>query len=154
MRPRTVYLEIRRWGIRWPARGNLSFFPGDKRALNLIVLMPVIKVVELVGDCSFLPLGRLPSPLPLPRGIINKILEKFLTVLFRNPVYGNGNPGEWINGEEERRERRRKKERERRRDAGVNCNCNERCSLSVLDCRFILRRVGKIVIANLYFPWT
>lgn len=48
----------------------------------------------------------LPPPL-LPRGIINEILEKFLTVLFRNPVYGNGNPGEWI-------KRRRKKERGRK----------------------------------------
>lgn len=44
------------------------FSPGDKRALNLIVLMPVIKVVELVGDCSFLPfLGR-PPPSSPPAG--------------------------------------------------------------------------------------
>lgn len=30
----------------------ISHFCRDKRALNLIVLMPVIKVGELVGDCS------------------------------------------------------------------------------------------------------
>lgn len=98
--------------------------------------MPVIKVVELVGDCSFLPLGRLPSPLPLPRGIINKILEKFLTVLFRNPVYGNGNPGEWINGEEERRERRRKKEKERER--GEEMQALIATVTNVVPCPFLI----------------
>ena len=50
MRPRAVYLVL--GTVADPSEPAISHFCLDKRALNLIVLMPVIKVVELVGDCS------------------------------------------------------------------------------------------------------
>lgn len=66
---------------RWPEPPAISHFSRDKRPLNLIVLMPVIKVAELVRDCSTTAARD-------RRGwIIKKILENFLTALLRNPVY-------------------------------------------------------------------